>query len=118
MKIGGLTGVIVGIMLSMGTARADEVTIVTDVLGPEGPLFLNGNLYYVAWTSGTLSKWDGKTSTVLNKRPGCSHNGLALTKQHTFLVACSSSTWRARSCGAGTLTTRAGRSKAASTISW
>ena len=88
MKIGGLTGVIVGIMLSLGTARADEVTIVTDVLGPEGPLFVNGNLYYVAWTSGTLSKWDGKTSTVLNKRPGCSHNGLALTKQHTFLVAC------------------------------
>jgi len=25
---------------------------------------------------------------VLNSLPGCSHNGLALTKQRTFLVAC------------------------------
>jgi gluconolactonase len=58
------------------------------VLGPEGPLFVDGNLYYVAWTSSTLSKWDGKTAVVLNALPGCSHNGLALTKQRTFLVAC------------------------------
>jgi gluconolactonase len=75
-------------MVSGAAARAEEVTIVSDVLGPEGPLFVNGNLYYVAWTSGTLSKWDGKTATVLNSLPGCSHNGLALTKQNTFLVAC------------------------------
>ena len=58
------------------------------VLGPEGPLFVDGNLYFVAWTSGTLSKWDGKNTTVLNSQPGCSHNGLALTKQKTFLLAC------------------------------
>src|SRR5262249_16016099 len=50
--------------------------------------FLNGNLYYVEWTPGTLSKWDGKTSTVLNRQPGCSHNGLAVTKRNTFLLAC------------------------------
>jgi gluconolactonase len=49
---------------------------------------VDGNLYYVAWTSSTLSKWDGKTTTVLNSLPGCSHNGLALTQRRTFLVAC------------------------------
>jgi gluconolactonase len=38
--------------------------------------------------SSTLSRWDGKTSTVLNNLAGCSHNGLALTKQKTFLLAC------------------------------
>jgi len=38
--------------------------------------------------SNTLSKWDGKTTTVLNTLAGCGHNGLALTKQKTFLVAC------------------------------
>ena len=38
--------------------------------------------------SNTLSKWDGKTTTVLNSLAGCGHNGLALTKQRTFLVAC------------------------------
>src|SRR5580765_8073056 len=77
-----------GLMLFTVSAHAQEVTVVSNVLGPEGPLFVDGALYYVAWTSGTLSKWDGKTSTVLNSLPGCSHNGLALTKQRTFLLAC------------------------------
>ena len=70
------------------TATAGEVTLVTDVHGPEGPLYVDGNLYFVGWISNTLSKWDGKATTVLNTRAGCSHNGLALTKQRTFLVAC------------------------------
>jgi gluconolactonase len=67
---------------------ADETVIVSDILGPEGPLYIDGNLYYVGWVSNTLSKWDGKTTTVLNHTPGCGHNGLALTKQKTFLLAC------------------------------
>ena len=70
------------------SAGAKEVTIVRNVLGPEGPLVVDGNLYYVAWTSSTLSKWDGKTATVINSTPGCGHNGLALSKQKTFLLAC------------------------------
>src|SRR3977135_3688882 len=78
----------VGAMLAASAACADEISIVRDVLGPEGPLFLDGNLYYVGWVSHTLSKWDGKTSTVLNHTPGCGHNGLALTKQNTCLRAC------------------------------
>ncbi len=68
--------------------NAKETMIVENVLGPEGPLYLDGNLYYVGWVSNTLSKWDGKKSTVLNNAPGCSHNGLALTKEKTFLLAC------------------------------
>ena len=79
---------IVGLMLAATTASANEVTIVSNVLGPEGPLYLDGNLYYVGWVSNTLSKWDGKRTTVLNQTPGCGHNGLALTKQKTFLIAC------------------------------
>jgi len=64
------------------------MTVVGNVLGPEGPLYVDGALYYVAWVSNTLSKWDGKRTTVLNHTPGCGHNGLALTKQKTFLIAC------------------------------
>ena len=75
-------------MLAVTAAGPDEVTIVSDVLGPEGPLYIDGNLYYVGWVSNTLSKWDGKTATVLNKTEGCGHNGLALTKQKTLLLAC------------------------------
>ena len=29
------------------TATAGEVTLVTDVRGPEGPLYVDGNLYFV-----------------------------------------------------------------------
>jgi gluconolactonase len=74
--------------LTAATARAGEIIVVSNVLGPEGPLFVDGNLYYVGWNSDTLSRWDGKTTTVLNHTPGCGHNGLALTKNKTFLVAC------------------------------
>src|ERR1700753_1389000 len=76
------------LVFASSMSRAGEVTIVSDVLGPEGPLYVDGNLYYVGWISGTLSKWDGKTSTVLNSLGGCSHNGLALTRRHTLLLAC------------------------------
>jgi gluconolactonase len=69
-------------------AAAGEVTVVTDVLGPEGPLYLDHDLYFVGWTANTLSKWDGTKVTVLNSLAGCGHNGLALTPQRTFLVAC------------------------------
>ncbi len=79
----------ISIILAVAAANADEITVVNNVLGPEGPLFVNGNLYYVSWISGTLSKWDGKVVTVLNHTPGCGHNGLALTKRKTFLLACS-----------------------------
>src|SRR5437016_13657483 len=61
----------VGAMLVARAACADEKVIVSDILGPEGPLYVDGNLYYVGWVSNTLSKWDGKTTTVLN------HTGLA-----------------------------------------
>ena len=78
----------VGAMLAATAACAGEVTVVTNVLGPEGPLYVEGNLYFVGWMSNTLSKWDGKTTTVLNTLAGCGHNGLAFTRQKTFLVAC------------------------------
>lgn len=88
MRIRGWVWAALGLMLAAAAGDAQEVTVVKNVLGPEGPLFIDGHLYYVAWTSGTLSRWDGRTSTVLNALPGCSHNGLALTRHRTFLVAC------------------------------
>jgi gluconolactonase len=75
-------------LVAPAAAAAQEVTVVKDVLGPEGPLWLDGSLYYVGWVSSTLARWDGKTSVVLNSLKGCQHNGLALTARNTFLVAC------------------------------
>ena len=59
----------VGAILAATVAYADEITVVTNVLGPEGPLFLDGNLYYVGWVSNTLSKWDGKAYPVKGNLP-------------------------------------------------
>ena len=83
-----MIGLCAAAILASTATRADEVSIASNVLGPEGPLFVDGSLYYVGWVSSTLSKWDGRTTTVLNDTPGCGHNGLALTKQRTFMVAC------------------------------
>ena len=88
MKIGRIISLAITLVVAAVTAGAQETTVVSNVFGAEGPLYIGGNLYYVSWISSTLSKWDGKTSTVLNHTPGCGHNGLALTKQKTFLIAC------------------------------
>src|SRR5438874_6544383 len=88
MRFAKTAGLALAALLAATSVRAAEVTIVDNVLGPEGPLYIDGNLYFVAWTSGTLSRWDGKAATVLNSLAGCSHNGLALTARRTFLVAC------------------------------
>ena len=82
----------VGLGLSTAFASnawSKETIIAENVLGPEAPLVVDGKLYYVSWNPGSLSRWDGKASTVINNAPGCSHNGLALTKQKTLLLACS-----------------------------
>src|SRR6478672_1683704 len=83
-----LIGMALGAMLATTAAYAGEVTVVRNVMGPEGPLYVDGNLYFVGWVSNTLSKWDGKKTVVLNHTDGCGHNGLALTKERTFLLAC------------------------------
>ena len=77
------------LVLGISTTHGQETIVMKDVLGPEGPLSVDGNLYFVGWVSNTLSKWDGKATTVLNKTQGCGHNGLALTKNKTFFLACS-----------------------------
>lgn len=87
MKTSQVICVTVGAMLAVTVACADETLILSNLRGPEGPLYVDGNLYYVGWVSNTLPKWDGKTITVLNHTPGCGHNGLALTKRKTFLLA-------------------------------
>ena len=88
MTLRGVLGLAAGVAMAATAALAGETVVVPNVLGAEGPLYIDGNLYYVAWTSETLNKWGGKASVVLNHTKGCSHNGLAFTRQRTFLIAC------------------------------
>ncbi len=86
-----LIGMALAALLASATAvSAREITVVQGVLGPEGPLVVDGALYYVGWNDNALSKWDGHRTTVIHHLPGCSHNGLALTGRKSFLLACSS----------------------------
>src|SRR5437870_3778956 len=75
MRVSKIICFAVGAMLAATAACADETVIVSNLLGPEGPLYIDGNLYYVGWVSHTLLKWDGKTTTVLNHTPGCGQTG-------------------------------------------
>ena len=92
----GLVAVLAATTLTAGSAalaapaarRASEMIIVDNVLGPEGPLVVDGVLYFVGWTDNTLSRWDGHKRTVIHTDPACGHNGLALTRAKTFLLAC------------------------------
>jgi len=63
MKPAKLVAIAVAVLFGAAAARAGEVTVVRNVQGPEGPLYLDGNLYFVGWISNTLSKWDGKSVT-------------------------------------------------------
>jgi sugar lactone lactonase YvrE len=89
LKATNTIGIAASTLLAAAAAFAGEVSVVKNVLGPEGPLYVDGRLYYVSWVSNTLSRWDGNASVVLNSTPGCGHNGLALTKHKTLLIACS-----------------------------
>ena len=81
-------GLALGLVLAASAACAAEVTVVRGVLGPEGPLVVDGVLYFVGWNDNALTRWDGHGKTAIHTDPACGHNGLALTKQRTFLLAC------------------------------
>lgn len=80
----------VSLMLGAGVCLADETVIATDILGPEGPLVIEGKLYFVAWEGYQLIRMDGDKKTVINSDKKCSQNGLALTQKNTLLLACDS----------------------------
>src|SRR5437867_3632770 len=86
MRVSKIICFAVGAMLAATAACADEISIVSNILGPEGPLYVEGNLYYVGWVSNTLPRGAAKTTRVLNHTPGCGHSALGLTKQKTSLL--------------------------------
>ena len=61
---------IIAALMAPEMTRAEETVIVKNVLGAEGPLYFDGSLYFVGWISNSLSKWDGKKTTILNNAAG------------------------------------------------
>ena len=91
-KPDGLIGLALAGMLAATAVLAGETVVVNGIHGPEGPLVVDGNLYFVGWNDNRLSKWDGHKTTVIPTLAGCGHNGLALTRRKTFLLACTDDT--------------------------
>jgi sugar lactone lactonase YvrE len=69
-------------------AAAPEMTIVRGIAGPEGPLVVDGTLYFVGFNDNALWRWDGHRKTAIHRDAKCGHSGLALTPRKTFLLAC------------------------------
>ena len=60
MRVSGrLIALAAGGLLAATGAGAKEVSIARGLLGPEGPLVVDGALYFVGWNSDTLSRWNG-----------------------------------------------------------
>ena len=51
MRVSKIICFTVGAILTASAPGADEISIVSNVLGPEGPLYVDGNLYFVGWVS-------------------------------------------------------------------
>jgi gluconolactonase len=54
---------------------------------PEGPLWRDGKLFYVEYSTNNIKSWDGKTPRVYWHKDGCGASGLIPWKDH-LLVAC------------------------------
>jgi gluconolactonase len=82
---------IAAVLLQVHPAQADQApvaTIVSGIGGPEGPVFVGRNLYYVGWTDNILARWDGRVATTIHHEAGCEHNGLAAIPGGHLLIAC------------------------------
>jgi gluconolactonase len=66
----------------------DEKVIVSGVGGPEGPVFVGSDLYYVGWTDDVMARWNGHAAKTLQHEAGCEHNGLAAIQGNHLLIAC------------------------------
>jgi gluconolactonase len=76
------------IRLASAAAAADVKVINDKAAFPEGPVFLDGKLYYVEYGGNTIDVWDGKTNTVLWKSDGCGPSAVAPLGSGDFVVTC------------------------------
>ena len=54
---------------------------------PEGPVWRDGQLFYVDYSAGNIKRWDGTRATIFWHRDGCGASGLIDFHGH-WLIAC------------------------------
>ncbi len=70
-------------------AGAADVKVINDKAAfPEGPVVVDGKLYYVEYGGHTIDVWDGKANTVLWKSDGCGPSAVVPLGTGDFVVTC------------------------------
>jgi gluconolactonase len=85
-----LRGILVTCLLALTAAPAlcEQITIVDrDAHYPEGPLWRDGKLFYVEYSTSNIKTWSGARSAVFWHKDGCGPSGL-IARGDALLVAC------------------------------
>jgi gluconolactonase len=74
--------------LAGGPGLCEEITVIDrDAHYPEGPLWRDGNLLYVEYSTGNIKSWNPTRSRVLWHMDGCGPSGL-ISRGDDLLIAC------------------------------
>jgi len=70
-----------------GVSHAGTV-LVSAAVYPEGPVWLNGKLFYVEYAGSSVKTWDGKHASTFWRDEHCGASGLIIYRHDHLLVAC------------------------------
>jgi gluconolactonase len=78
----------VALLVSTGVAAGEVEVINPEASFPEGPLWHDGQLYYVEYGADTVMTWDGKENTQVWRQEGCGPSAVVEAGDGNFLVTC------------------------------
>lgn len=90
MKTTRLIGAIAGAAACMsGLAWAADIKVINDKAAyPDGPIFIDGKLYYTENAGSSIDTWDGRINSVFWRSDGCGPSAIQLLGAD-LVVACS-----------------------------
>jgi sugar lactone lactonase YvrE len=71
-----------------GVLAGEVEVVVPEASFPEGPLWHDGQLYYVEYGADTVMTWDGKENTQVWQQEGCGPSAVVEAGDGNFLVTC------------------------------
>jgi sugar lactone lactonase YvrE len=79
---------LVAAFATLGDARGGTTVVDGNAIYPEGPLWLDGVLYYVEYGGPGVKAWDGGRPRIHWSRAHCGPSGVILFGDHHLLIAC------------------------------
>jgi sugar lactone lactonase YvrE len=75
-------------LLATPTSAGEVEVVNNDASFPEGPLWHDGQLYYVEYGADTVMAWDGKENRLVWQQEGCGPSAVVEAGDGNFLVTC------------------------------